>query len=154
MLMNGAAGCVQVACYRALLRLFGDEKSPECRYSLHYMVQVGGEFGIQTGQWYGPALVAQVLERLVNRHPMWAELEATGQVLDLGNASLTDTGESQEQKPPPSAESEIAGDGGNGADGGGGERDRMSESGVLIPPPSLYPTMGFITADGSRRAVG
>ena len=55
--------------YRRLLRLFGDEKEAGCPYSLQYMVQVGGEFGMSTGQWYGPSLAARVLERLVNSHP-------------------------------------------------------------------------------------
>jgi hypothetical protein len=63
------AGTGTVSPYRQLLRLFGDEKCASCPYSLQYMVQVGGEFGMSTGQWYGPALAARVLERLVNFHP-------------------------------------------------------------------------------------
>ena len=56
--------------YRKLLRMFGDERDPECPYSLHYMVQVGGEFDMSTGQWYGPSLAARVIEQLVNSHPV------------------------------------------------------------------------------------
>ena len=67
---SSAEAAASLSPYRQLLRLFGDEQSAACPFSLHYMLQVGADFGMTCGQWYGPALAAQVLERLVNRNAL------------------------------------------------------------------------------------
>ncbi|ETV94949.1 hypothetical protein H310_11591 [Aphanomyces invadans] len=59
-----------------ILRSFVDSPSSKCTFGLHRMVQVGMQYDMLPGEWYGPTTAAQVLRDLVNEET------------DIGNLNL------------------------------------------------------------------
>ncbi|RHZ04953.1 hypothetical protein DYB31_011729 [Aphanomyces astaci] len=57
-----------------VLRSFVDSPSTKCTFGLHRLVQVGMQYDMLPGEWYGPTTAAQVLRDLVNEQTHFGNL--------------------------------------------------------------------------------
>jgi len=58
--------------HRKILKLFNDDDSRECKFSVHQLLRHAAVDGVKPGCWYGPTIVCRTLCRAINeqiRHP-------------------------------------------------------------------------------------